>query len=76
MTLEFRDVRQAGESYGGRYLPVFAAAIFDGNKALVEAGGTAVNLTSVAIGWSHSFGSSPRMSSDQYIALPYRQRYH
>ncbi|KAI0077822.1 serine carboxypeptidase [Panus rudis PR-1116 ss-1] len=40
----------AGESYGGRYIPVFAAEVYDQNAKLVEAGLTPVNLTSVMIG--------------------------
>ncbi|TRM62404.1 Alpha/Beta hydrolase protein [Schizophyllum amplum] len=45
-----RPFHMAGESYGGRYLPVFASAIYDQNTALVQAGMTPVNLTSVMIG--------------------------
>jgi carboxypeptidase C (cathepsin A) len=45
-----RPLHLSGESYGGRYLPVFAGAIHDGNKALVKAGGDAINLKSVLIG--------------------------
>jgi len=40
----------AGESYGGRYIPVFAAEVYDQNTKLVEAGLTPINLTSVMIG--------------------------
>ena len=36
--------------YGGRYLPVFASAIFDNNALLVKKGMTPVNLTKVLIG--------------------------
>ncbi|KAF9077923.1 serine carboxypeptidase [Rhodocollybia butyracea] len=45
-----RGFHMAGESYAGRYLPLFAAAIYDQNRALVEAGMTPINLTSVVIG--------------------------
>ncbi|KAL1739185.1 Alpha/Beta hydrolase protein, partial [Schizophyllum fasciatum] len=45
-----RPFHMAGESYGGRYLPLFAAAVYDQNAALVEAGATPVNLSSVMIG--------------------------
>ncbi|TFY83349.1 hypothetical protein EWM64_g656 [Hericium alpestre] len=38
----------AGESYGGRYLPLFASAIYDQNAALEES--MRVNLSSVLIG--------------------------
>lgn len=34
----------------GRYLPVFAAEIYDGNARLVEKGVTPVNLKSILIG--------------------------
>ncbi|ESK86463.1 hypothetical protein Moror_9868 [Moniliophthora roreri MCA 2997] len=48
----------AGESYGGRYIPLFASAVYDQNAALVEAGLTPINLASVMIGngvthWYH-----------------------
>ncbi|KAH9916737.1 serine carboxypeptidase [Epithele typhae] len=45
-----RALHLAGESYGGRYIPVFASAIYDKNKELVEAGLTPVNLSSIMIG--------------------------
>ncbi|KAJ7499907.1 serine carboxypeptidase [Mycena latifolia] len=45
-----RGFHLAGESYAGRYLPVFAAAIYDQNPSLVKAGLPLVNLTSVIIG--------------------------
>ncbi|KAF9240284.1 Alpha/Beta hydrolase protein [Melanogaster broomeanus] len=45
-----RPFHMAGESYGGRYLPVFAAEIYDQNAKLVEAGSTPINLQSVMIG--------------------------
>ncbi|KAJ7479723.1 Alpha/Beta hydrolase protein [Mycena latifolia] len=45
-----RGFHLAGESYAGRYLPVFAAAIYDQNPGLVEAGLPPINLTSVIIG--------------------------
>lgn len=40
----------AGESFGGRYVPLFASAVYDGAKKAVEEGRTPVNLTSVMIG--------------------------
>jgi carboxypeptidase C (cathepsin A) len=40
----------AGESYGGRYIPVFASAVYDQNAKLIEAGMTPINLTSIMIG--------------------------
>ncbi|KAI0777169.1 serine carboxypeptidase [Trametes elegans] len=45
-----RALHLAGESYGGRYIPVFASTIYDQNSALVEAGVTPINLTSVMLG--------------------------
>jgi len=47
---EGRDFHMAGESYGGRYLPVFASAVLDGNKALKAADKKPINLKSVMIG--------------------------
>lgn len=40
----------AGESYGGRYIPVFASYVFDQNARLKALGMEEVNLTSVMIG--------------------------
>ncbi|EMD33353.1 hypothetical protein CERSUDRAFT_68006 [Gelatoporia subvermispora B] len=40
----------AGESYSGRYLPVFATAIYEQNAKLKAAGLTPINLKSVMIG--------------------------
>lgn len=40
----------SGESYGGRYLPIFASAVYDQNKELVKAGKEPINLKSVLIG--------------------------
>ncbi|KAH9927150.1 serine carboxypeptidase [Epithele typhae] len=45
-----RPFHMAGESYGGRYIPLFAAAVYDQNAKLVEAGMAPINLTSVMIG--------------------------
>ncbi|KAF8168542.1 serine carboxypeptidase [Crassisporium funariophilum] len=45
-----RAFHMAGESYGGRYLPLFASAVYDQNARLVAAGMTPVNLQSVMIG--------------------------
>ena len=47
---EGRPFHMAGESYGGRYLPVFASTVIDGNKALKAAGKAPINLQSVMIG--------------------------
>ncbi|KAA1475365.1 alpha/beta-hydrolase [Dentipellis sp. KUC8613] len=45
-----RAFHMAGESYGGRYVPLFASAVYDQNAALVAAGLTPINLTSAMIG--------------------------
>ncbi|KAJ7129023.1 serine carboxypeptidase [Mycena crocata] len=45
-----RPFHMAGESYGGRYVPVFAAEVYDQNAKLVAVGLTPINLTSVMIG--------------------------
>ncbi|WVN87339.1 uncharacterized protein L203_102517 [Cryptococcus depauperatus CBS 7841] len=47
---EGRAFHMAGESYGGRYLPVFASAIIDGNKQLIREDKTPINLKSIMIG--------------------------
>ncbi|ODO01955.1 cathepsin A (carboxypeptidase C) [Cryptococcus wingfieldii CBS 7118] len=47
---EGRAFHMAGESYGGRYLPLFASAVVDGNKQLVKDGKKPINLESVLIG--------------------------
>ncbi|KAJ7461392.1 serine carboxypeptidase, partial [Mycena galericulata] len=45
-----RSFHMAGESYGGRYVPVFAAEVYDQNAKLAAEGYTPINLTSVMIG--------------------------
>ncbi|GJE98978.1 peptidase S10, serine carboxypeptidase [Phanerochaete sordida] len=45
-----RPFHMAGESYGGRYIPTFASAVYDQNAYLVAAGLTPINLTSAMIG--------------------------
>ncbi|KAF9464276.1 peptidase S10 serine carboxypeptidase [Collybia nuda] len=45
-----RPLHLSGESYGGRYLPVFASEIYDQNKITVKHGGTPLNLQSILIG--------------------------
>ncbi|KAI0069949.1 serine carboxypeptidase [Panus rudis PR-1116 ss-1] len=45
-----RAFHMAGESYAGRYLPAFAAKIYDQNPKLEEQGLTPINLSSVIIG--------------------------
>ncbi|KAH8108845.1 serine carboxypeptidase [Phellopilus nigrolimitatus] len=45
-----RNFHLTGESYAGRFLPVYAAAVYDHNEVLVSNGFTPVNLKSVMIG--------------------------
>ncbi|KAI0276746.1 serine carboxypeptidase [Russula aff. rugulosa BPL654] len=45
-----RAFHMAGESYGGRYIPLFASAVYDQNAELVRKSLTPINLTSVIIG--------------------------
>jgi len=45
-----RAFHMAGESYGGRYIPLFASAVYDQNAMLVKEGLTPINLTSIIIG--------------------------
>ncbi|VDB85103.1 unnamed protein product [Peniophora sp. CBMAI 1063] len=45
-----RPFHMAGESYGGRYIPLFAVVVYDQNALLTSAGLTPINLTSIMIG--------------------------
>ncbi|KII96001.1 hypothetical protein PLICRDRAFT_170587 [Plicaturopsis crispa FD-325 SS-3] len=45
-----RPLHLAGESYGGRYLPVFASEIYDQNQVALKEGRPTLNLQSVLIG--------------------------
>jgi len=45
-----RGFHLSGESYGGRYLPLFGSAIYDQNTKLADAGLTPINLKSIMIG--------------------------
>ncbi|TFK64448.1 alpha/beta-hydrolase [Pluteus cervinus] len=45
-----RPFHLSGESYGGRYLPVFASEIWDQNQIATSEGRPAINLKSVIIG--------------------------
>jgi cathepsin A (carboxypeptidase C) len=44
--LKGRPLHLSGESYGGRYLPIFTAAVLDGNRGRKEP----INLKSLIIG--------------------------
>ncbi|KAJ7630217.1 serine carboxypeptidase [Roridomyces roridus] len=45
-----RAFHMTGESYGGRYVPLFAAEVYDQNARLAAEGYTPINLESVMIG--------------------------
>ncbi|KAG2123830.1 Alpha/Beta hydrolase protein [Suillus clintonianus] len=45
-----RALHMASESYGGRYIPVFAAEVYDQNAMLIAAGITPISLQSIMIG--------------------------
>ncbi|KAG6829682.1 hypothetical protein H0H92_003800 [Tricholoma furcatifolium] len=45
-----RPLHLSGESYGGRYLPVFASEIYDQNQIAIREGREPLNLKSVLIG--------------------------
>ncbi|KAL5492050.1 hypothetical protein ACEPAI_3497 [Sanghuangporus weigelae] len=45
-----RGFHLAGESYGGRYIPIFGAAVYDQNPSLVAKGLMPINLKSLMIG--------------------------
>ncbi|KAJ7135480.1 peptidase S10 serine carboxypeptidase [Mycena crocata] len=45
-----RALHLSGESYGGRYLPVFASEIYDQNQLAIAEGRPTLNLQSVIIG--------------------------
>ncbi|KAG6834708.1 hypothetical protein H0H93_007887 [Arthromyces matolae] len=57
-----RAFHMAGESYGGRYIPLFASAVYDQNARLIEAGITPINLTSAIIGNGWTDGPSMVLS--------------
>lgn len=47
---EGRPLHLAGESYGGRYLPIFASEIYDQNEIAKAEGRSTINLHSILIG--------------------------
>ncbi|OCH92466.1 serine carboxypeptidase [Obba rivulosa] len=59
-----RGYHLAGESYAGRYLPVFATEILKLNPWLLEAGLTPINLESIMIG--NGCTHMPSMVSSKY----------
>ncbi|KAF7323435.1 Carboxypeptidase [Mycena chlorophos] len=60
MDLQGRPFHIAGESYGGRYVPLFAAQIHDNNQKLVQANFPPINLVS-AIATAAAITSSKSM---------------
>ncbi|KAH6884328.1 carboxypeptidase Y, partial [Coprinopsis sp. MPI-PUGE-AT-0042] len=59
-----RNLHLAGESYAGRYLPLFASYIYDQNAKLRESGVMPVNLASVMIG--NGYTHHPTMVDSYY----------
>lgn len=55
----------------GRYIPVFAATIYDKNAQLVGAGLTPINLTSIMIG---SLAHAACEDTAANLAAAYRER--
>lgn len=49
-TFAGRPFHMAGESYGGRYVPLFASAVWDQNAKLEAMGMVSVNLSSIILG--------------------------
>ncbi|KAJ6579699.1 serine carboxypeptidase [Mycena vulgaris] len=45
-----RGFHMAGESFGGRSVPIYAAAVYDQNALLVKAGIPPINISSVMLG--------------------------
>ena len=56
--LKGRRFHLAGESFGGRYLPIFGAHIYDQNAQLKDSGIAPINLSSVMIGECSTFSKS------------------
>jgi cathepsin A (carboxypeptidase C) len=67
-----REFYLAGESYGGRYLPVFASAVVDGNPILKSKGLTPINLKGVLIGngITDAYAAQEAYYSYQCLPLP------
>ncbi|KZS92434.1 serine carboxypeptidase [Sistotremastrum niveocremeum HHB9708] len=65
-----RGFHLAGESYGGRYIPVYASAIYDYNTVLKEAGIEPINLKSVMIGNGFSDFTTMHPSTYDIMCTP------
>ncbi|OCH92451.1 serine carboxypeptidase [Obba rivulosa] len=59
-----RPFHMAGESYAGRYIPVFATEVYELNAKLLQAGLNPVNLSSIMIG--NGCTHEPTMTSSYY----------
>jgi len=59
-----RAFHMAGESYGGQYVPIYAAAVHDQNRELLKAGIQPINLKSVMIG--NGMTNTALMSTSYY----------
>lgn len=70
-----RAFHMSGESYGGRYLPLFASAVVDGNKFAMARNVSEINLQSVLIGnviISPSYLFLESRVTDKYVWLDAR----
>ncbi|EJD41493.1 serine carboxypeptidase [Auricularia subglabra TFB-10046 SS5] len=65
-----REFHLSGESYAGRYLPAFAAEIYDANTVAKAAGRPAVNLKSVLIGNGFTDFRNMALSSYDMLCTP------
>ncbi|CAA7266369.1 unnamed protein product [Cyclocybe aegerita] len=65
-----RPFHMAGESYGGRYVPVFAAEVYDQNSKLVKAGMTPINLASIMIGNGFTYALPMQASMYDMVCTP------
>jgi carboxypeptidase C (cathepsin A) len=72
LRLTCASAAQTGESYGGRYLPLFGAAIVDGNGYAAARNVTPINLKSIAIGngWTSSIDMCTPLAAVQTCAAP------
>ncbi|KAH7098183.1 peptidase S10, serine carboxypeptidase [Auriculariales sp. MPI-PUGE-AT-0066] len=59
-----RPFHIAGSSYGGRYIPVYASAIYDANRLAAAQGRTPINLQSILLG--NGITDSSSMASTYY----------
>ncbi|KAI9454327.1 serine carboxypeptidase [Russula earlei] len=61
-----RAFHMAGESYGGRYIPLFASVVYDQNALLAGKGLTPINLKSIIIGNGYT---DPSTMTDGYYYM-------